>query len=198
MTYRRALARGELWSGEMRGIVVDGVNVVLANVDGVVVAYQNRCAHQDVPLSQGRLLGCVLTCSAHEWQYDIRNGEGINPRAARLIPIPVRIEGEDILVDVDPPKPDPTSVGPVLTASAMTTALIAAICEENEDVKIVHRGAYLRVLVPHRCQVTRAAIERHTSARFELPTDLEVVMVSFKGRLTITSDEATWELGGGS
>ena len=52
-------------------------------------------------------------------------------------------------------------VGPVLQAGPVADAVIAAIRELNADVEVVDRGVYLRVLVPRRCRVTRAALERH-------------------------------------
>jgi hypothetical protein len=84
-------------------------------------------------------------------------------------------------------------VGPVLTQGAASDAVIAAICELNRDVEIVDRGAYHRVLVASPCVVTRAAIERHFAASFTLPADLEIIMPSFKGRFSVSEDEARWE-----
>jgi toluene monooxygenase system protein D len=84
-------------------------------------------------------------------------------------------------------------VGPVLQVGPVADSVIAAIRELNTDVEIVDRGSYLRVLCPRRCRVTRAAVERHRGAAFRLPVDLESVMSSFKGRLSISEDEACWD-----
>lgn len=95
----------DLWDGEMVGRVLAGLPVLLLHVEGRIRAYVDRCAHLGVPLSKGRLSGRVLTCSAHEWQYDACTGQGLNPRTARLRALPVRIEGGEIQVDVDAPAP---------------------------------------------------------------------------------------------
>jgi toluene monooxygenase system ferredoxin subunit len=86
----------------MRGLVVEGAKVLIANVDGEVVAYEDRCAHQGVPLSRGQLerVGCTLTCAAHGWQYDLRTGDGINPKGVALRRLPVKIEAGGILVEM--------------------------------------------------------------------------------------------------
>ena len=84
MSMERALPLDELWSGEMRQVIVRGVRVLLVNVDGSVRAYEDRCRHQGVALSLGKLEGDVLTCSAHAWQYDVRTGCGVNPESVRL------------------------------------------------------------------------------------------------------------------
>jgi len=100
MSFGKAATLDELWSGEKLGVVVTGRPVLLVNVEGTVCAYEDRCRHKGVALSLGNLDGHVLTCSVHGWIYDARTGEGINPQSARLCSFPVRIEGNDILVDV--------------------------------------------------------------------------------------------------
>ena len=100
MTFQPASTLTELWKGEMRGVVVEGRRVLLVHTDDGVRAYADRCAHLGVPLSEGRLEGCTLVCSAHEWCYDVRTGMGINPDGACLKAYPVHIEGDAVLVDV--------------------------------------------------------------------------------------------------
>jgi toluene monooxygenase system protein D len=84
-------------------------------------------------------------------------------------------------------------VGPVLEADQTGRAVIEAICADNAGVVVIERDAYLRVLVPRRCRLTRATVEAVLGRAFRLPGDLELVMPSFKGRFTVTSDEAIWE-----
>src|SRR4051812_43999107 len=84
----------------MKGIVVDGVPVLLVALEDGVRAYEDRCAHKGVALSAGRLVGTRLTCSVHAWEYDVAAGCGINPQRACLRAFTVAIEGDDILVDV--------------------------------------------------------------------------------------------------
>jgi len=83
-------------------------------------------------------------------------------------------------------------VGPVLEASEVGHAIVAAIREANPGATVVDRGAYLRVLVPGRCVVRRDAIARLLGRPFRLPGDLELVMPSFKGRIAIGDDEVVW------
>jgi toluene monooxygenase system protein D len=84
------------------------------------------------------------------------------------------------------------AVGPVLESNDVARAIIAAIREANTDVQVHDRGAYLRVLVPGRCAVQRVTIERLLGRPFSLPADLELVMPSFKGTITISDDEVVW------
>jgi hypothetical protein len=84
-------------------------------------------------------------------------------------------------------------VGPVLEADGeVSDAIVAAIREANPDVTVLDRGSYVRVLVPNRCVVRRAAIERALGRSFRLPGDLELVMPAFKGAIVISDDEVVW------
>jgi toluene monooxygenase system protein D len=83
-------------------------------------------------------------------------------------------------------------VGPVLQAGPVANAIVAAIKDLNQDVLVVDRGAYVRVLVPRCCIVTRSAIENHLGRSFRFPGELETVMSAFKGSLQLNQDDASW------
>jgi formate hydrogenlyase transcriptional activator len=84
-------------------------------------------------------------------------------------------------------------VGPVLQAGTVSDAIISAIRDLNKDVLVVDRGAYLRVLAPERCVVTRGSIEEHLGRSIRFPGELEAVMSSFKGAISLSQDEAVWQ-----
>lgn len=83
-------------------------------------------------------------------------------------------------------------VGPVLTSSSTTDAIVEAIQSENPDAVIEDYGSYRRVLVPHRCVVSKHAIESAIGRPFRFPGELEVVMSTFKGELSMTEEQAVW------
>jgi hypothetical protein len=87
-------------------------------------------------------------------------------------------------------------VGPVLQAGPRADAVVAAILALNEGVQIVDRGAYVRVLAPGVCRVTRSAVEAESGGPFVLPGDLERIMPSFQGRLRVDDTSAVWWGGG--
>ncbi len=101
MGFERTLPDAELWSGEMRGILVRGRKVLLVRTEHELCAYEDRCAHLGVPLSQGKLENGVITCAAHHYQYDARTGRGVNPENVALRVFPVCLLGTDIAVDVE-------------------------------------------------------------------------------------------------
>jgi toluene monooxygenase system protein D len=97
-----------------------------------------------------------------------------------------------------PSADDRDAVGPVLTPGPIADAVIAAIRGLHADVRVIDRGAYLRVMVPRCCRLEAAQVETILKATFQMPGDLEAIMPSFRGRLTIAGGEARWELAGGA
>lgn len=100
MNFVRALGEDELWLGEMRGLLLEGRRVLLVRTEQGVRAYEDRCAHLGLPLSNGTCEGGRITCRAHHFQYDAGTGCGLRPESVRLRPFPVRVEGDGIFVDV--------------------------------------------------------------------------------------------------
>lgn len=79
-----------------------GVDVLVVGLEGgKVKAFQSHCPHQDIELVEGEFDGKVLTCRAHLWQFDCHSGKGINPDDCHISEYPVKIDGEDIYVDIE-------------------------------------------------------------------------------------------------
>jgi len=91
----------DLWSGELMGLEVDGQHILLVNVENRIYAYADICPHQMSRLSEGTLAGKILRCGRHHWEFDVCSGSGVNPQNACLRMFPIRVDGEDILVDMD-------------------------------------------------------------------------------------------------
>ncbi len=96
--WRPVTTLDDLWSGEMRGLEIDGAPIVVVNLAGEIYAYVDRCPHSGQPLSKGSLDGHLLTCAAHEWSFDCRSGVGVNPATAVLHRLEVRVEDEVVSV----------------------------------------------------------------------------------------------------
>jgi toluene monooxygenase system ferredoxin subunit len=101
MGFQKVAKLTDLWSGEMMGLEVNGERVLLVNIDNRIYAYADICPHQKSRLSEGALSGKVLQCARHHWEFDVCSGSGVNPRNTCLKRFPIRVDGEDILVDMD-------------------------------------------------------------------------------------------------
>lgn len=84
------------------------------------------------------------------------------------------------------------SVGPVLKPGEVADAIASSIVDLNPGARVVDRGGYLRVLAPGPCLVTREAVERRLGRAVSFPGDLELAMLSFKGRLVLGPERVEW------
>jgi toluene monooxygenase system protein D len=89
---------------------------------------------------------------------------------------------------------DGYGVGPVLHATPFARSVVSVIEEENSRVLVQDEGAYLRVLAPHVCRLSRAGLEAATGLPVRFPGDLEIVLSSFTGVMRLTEDGAVWRL----
>ena len=53
---------------------VGDVEIGLFETTEGVLAIENACPHAGVPLHEGDVEGCVVTCLAHGFRYDLRTG----------------------------------------------------------------------------------------------------------------------------
>lgn len=83
-------------------IVVDvnGVPVAIADVGGVIHAFDDTCTHRECPLSEGEIDATGVTCPCHRSRFDLRTGEPLNGPARAPIRIrTVRANGDGLLVE---------------------------------------------------------------------------------------------------
>ena len=89
-------------------VEIDGVGVGLYRIGEAVYAMEDVCPHAGLPLSDGTLEGCVITCRAHGWPFDVRTG--FDPDDADGFPIPcfaVELRDDQVFVDVSERVNDP-------------------------------------------------------------------------------------------
>ena len=76
---------GECAPGTVTAVEAEGERIVLANVDGDLYALEDRCSHQDYPLSDGELDGTRLECIYHGARFDVRTGRAVQLPAIRPV-----------------------------------------------------------------------------------------------------------------
>jgi 3-phenylpropionate/trans-cinnamate dioxygenase ferredoxin subunit len=107
VSFTRVADSASVAPGAMRGVVVGDMKILLVNLDGAIIAYEDACPHRGVPLSWGMLepASGTLTCGMHLQRYDVRTGKGLNVRDAGLRRLPAKLQDDGIWVDVEPPPP---------------------------------------------------------------------------------------------
>ena len=104
MGFSRACALAEIPAGEALAATVDGVELAVVRNGDDVYAIYDECSHAAIPLSEGDVEGCFIECWLHGSRFDLRTGKPSGPPATDPVPTyPVRVEGDDVLVDVTSP-----------------------------------------------------------------------------------------------
>lgn len=78
----------------------NGVTICLARVGGEFAAVDNLCPHRLGPLSEGWIEGQAVVCPWHCWAFDLRTGIAQPPERASVRVFPVRVEGNDVFVNI--------------------------------------------------------------------------------------------------
>ena len=106
MAFERVCALSDVpESGSLRVELAD-VDVAVVRFEGQLYALEDRCTHGDVPLTEGDVELCngapTIECFLHGSCFDLRTGEPTNLPATEPVDVyPVRVEGEDVLVDTE-------------------------------------------------------------------------------------------------
>jgi nitrite reductase (NADH) small subunit len=100
MGFVRTVKVDEVPAGTVRELQVEGKAIALANVGGKFYAINNTCLHRGGPLGQGVLVGKVVTCPWHGWQYDVTNGKVLQNPTVGVDCYAIEVRGQDVFVDV--------------------------------------------------------------------------------------------------
>ncbi len=96
----------ELPVGQKKMIIVDDRRIVVYRTAGGVFATDNSCPHRGGPLAEGDLMGDEIVCPWHLWTFNVETGATAITPDLCLVTHDVRVEGEKILVRLNPaPQP---------------------------------------------------------------------------------------------
>ena len=86
--------------GKMRVFDVTGTDVNVANVDGQLHAFDDKCTHMGCSLARGTLEGATVICPCHGSKFDVTSGTVLRGPATRPVRSRlVQIEDESLLVE---------------------------------------------------------------------------------------------------
>jgi nitrite reductase (NADH) small subunit len=80
-----------------------GKIAVFRTADDRVFAIDDHCPHKGGPLSQGIVHGAAVTCPLHNWVISLETGKALGVDQGCVRTIPVRLEGDTILIALDAP-----------------------------------------------------------------------------------------------
>jgi nitrite reductase/ring-hydroxylating ferredoxin subunit len=106
--FARAAALEDVPPGALKAARLDGLAVVLCNVEGAIFAVEDNCSHQHFPLSEGDLEDETLTCAWHGAAFDIRTGDALQlPAVEPVRTFEVRVEDGRVWVRTAGEAPSP-------------------------------------------------------------------------------------------
>jgi nitrite reductase (NADH) small subunit len=92
--------RDEIPEGTGKTVEAGGKPIALFNSAGKFYAISNTCLHRGGPLGEGEFDGTTVTCPWHGWEYDLTTGSIAQDDTKKIACFAVRIEGDDVLVEV--------------------------------------------------------------------------------------------------
>lgn len=102
--YVRACAVDDVPDEGAIGLELEGVPVAIVRSDGQIYAIHNVCSHAEVALSEGDVDDGEIECWLHGSRFDLVSGRPTGLPATEPVPVyPVKIDGTDVLVDVNNP-----------------------------------------------------------------------------------------------
>jgi 3-phenylpropionate/trans-cinnamate dioxygenase ferredoxin subunit len=98
----------EVPAGKMKGVTVEGKEILVVNYEGRYYAIGGKCTHAGGDLSKGRLEGKIVTCPRHGSKFDVTTGISVagpkvgfvRGRTGNESVFDVQVEGSSIKVSV--------------------------------------------------------------------------------------------------
>lgn len=81
-------------------VLVEDRPYAVCNVAGEIRALDGVCLHHGGPLGQGQIHDGRVVCPYHLWEFDCRTGEYDYDPTRRVATFDVKLEGDDILLQV--------------------------------------------------------------------------------------------------
>lgn len=100
MTWHPVAKLGDLKPGDVIGVVVDGVEMVIGLDGDRHFALQRRCVHRGGDLADGIIARGHVVCANHGWRFSTATGRHDEAADVCLISYAIRVVGE--LIEVDP------------------------------------------------------------------------------------------------
>jgi naphthalene 1,2-dioxygenase system ferredoxin subunit len=98
----KAADRSALADGEVIGVIVNGREVALYELDGAIYATDDICTHAYAKLSDGWVERGEIECPLHAGRFDIKTGKATAPPCVDDVKTyPVRVAGNEVQIQLD-------------------------------------------------------------------------------------------------
>lgn len=104
--WKRAVAVAQVEQDDLIGVTIEGREIAVYNLKGRFYATDNVCTHEYACLSDGFVIDDIIECPLHQGRFHIPTGA---PKGAPVhLPLrtyPVKVEGGEVFVGIDPAVP---------------------------------------------------------------------------------------------
>jgi len=101
MAWKTLCASSDVPVNTIKQFEVDGIKVLVGNYGDGFAAFPPLCPHMEEPLATaGMMVGPILVCSKHLWQWDLSTREKAGAAEKDLLFYEIKEDGTDLLVDI--------------------------------------------------------------------------------------------------
>src|SRR5205814_7383733 len=97
----------DLQEGEGRTVAVGSKLIAIFAAEGYYYAIDDVCPHMGASLSGGYVEEGIVTCPWHAWRFRLKDGVWADNPRVKIGCYEVRVEGDDVQVQVDQPPSRP-------------------------------------------------------------------------------------------
>ncbi len=103
--FRAVCQSSDIAEGDGKTVVVGDKLIAVFRDGGAYYAIDDCCPHMGASLAGGYVANGIVTCPWHAWRFRLRDGAWAdNPRIS-IGCYPVRVEGDEVQVQVEPRRP---------------------------------------------------------------------------------------------
>ncbi len=102
MAYARIASIDQILEGKVYLSQTKHATIAITRIGSEFFAFEDNCSHDGEEISSGELVDGVITCPRHFAKFSIRDGSVLQfPATEPLTIYPIKVEGNEIFVDLD-------------------------------------------------------------------------------------------------
>ena len=88
----------EIPIGGSKLVMVDDIPIALFNINGKIIAWDNRCPHRGASLSDGIISEKTIQCKYHLWEFNVSNSCSVSNRKIKIKTFTVSVRNKDVFL----------------------------------------------------------------------------------------------------
>jgi nitrite reductase/ring-hydroxylating ferredoxin subunit/Fe-S cluster biogenesis protein NfuA len=96
----KAATLDQIIENRILAVRVNNHDVILCKQGDNISCYRNSCSHLGFPLDKGKVEKGIITCSAHEFQYELKTGECLTVPDISLQSYEVKVKHDNVYIKV--------------------------------------------------------------------------------------------------